>query len=101
MGRTSVDAGIAVDALALVDDRQGLSHRDGLLRAGSYTLLAADTSDGAVLSRSCTRPLVLAADGNGRRYRHEFKKMLRADLDALAAAMALCTVYGNDAVLEF
>ena len=98
MRRTAVYTGITVDAFALVDDRQGFSHRDGFLRTGSYALLASDTTDVTVLSGPCARPLVLTADGDGRRYRHELEKMLRADLYALATAVALGTVYGNDAV---
>lgn len=101
MGRTAVDTGITVDALALVDDRQGLSHGDGLLRTGTDTLLAADAANVTVLSCSGTRPLVLAADGNGCRYRHELEKVLRADLDALSAAVALGTVNRDDTVFQF
>lgn len=101
MCRAAVDAGVTVDALALVDDGQGLSHRDGALRTGSYALLASDTSDSTVLSRSRTRPFILAADGNGCRYGHELEKMFRTDLHALAAAVALGAVHGNDTVFQF
>lgn len=101
MGRASVDAGITVDTFALVDDRQGLPHGDRLLRTGSDALLASDTSDGTVLSCSCTRPLVLTAYGNSRRYGHEFEKMLRTCLHALAAAMAERSVDRDDTVFEF
>ena len=98
MGRTAVDAGVTMDALALVDDGQGLSHRDGALRTGSDALLASDTSDITVLSGSCTRPFILAAYGNCCRYGHELEKMLRADFHALAAAVAQAAVDGDDAV---
>ena len=101
MGRTAVDTGVTMDAFALVDDRQGLSHGDRLLRAGTYALLAADAADGTVLSGPGSRPLVLAADSNRRGNRHEFKKMLRTYLDALAASVAEGTVDRDDAVFQF
>ena len=98
MGRTAVDAGVAVDAFALVDDREGLSHRDGALLAGSDAFLASDTADVTVLSGPGTRPFILAAYGNCCRYGHELEKMLRADFHALAAAVAQAAVDGDDAV---
>ena len=100
MSGAAVYACVAVDALALVDDGEGFAHRDGALRTGSDALLASDTSDIAVLPGSGTRPLVLAAHGDCSRDRHQFEELLRADLDALSAAVAERPVDGNDAVLE-
>ena len=98
MCRTTIYTGITVDTLALVDDRQGLSHGDGTLRTGTYTFLTADASDTTVLTGSGAWPFILTADGNRRRDGHELKQFLRADLYALATAMALSAVHRDDAI---
>ena len=100
MGRTAIDTDIAVDAFTLVDDSQGFSHGDGALLTGADAFLASDAADITVLSGTGARPFILTADCHCGRDRHELQKFFRADLHALAAAVALGAVYGNDAVFE-
>ena len=100
VSRTTIYADIAMNAFTLVDDRQGFSHGDGALLTGTDAFLTSDAADITVLSGSGARPFILAADGYRSGDRHKFQKFLRTDFDALAAAVALGPVYGNDAVLE-
>ena len=101
MSGAAVDTCVAVDALALVDDGEGFTHRDGALWTGADTLLAADAADAAVLPGSCARPFILAAHSHRCRDRHKLEEFLRADFDALSAAVALGTVNRDDTVFQF
>ena len=92
MRRASVDTGVAVDAFALVDDRERLSHGDRALRAEPYAFLTADAADITVLSRSGTRPLILATYSNCCSDWHQFDELFRTDFDTLSTSVALGTV---------
>lgn len=100
MRRTSVYAGITVNTLALIDDSQRFTHRDGTLRTGPDTLLAANTTDITILTCPCTRPLILTTDRYRSRDRHQLDQLLRTHFHALATTMTRCAVDVADAVLD-
>lgn len=97
---TSIYANITVNALALIDDSQRFTHRDGSLRTGSDTLLAADTTDITILTCAGTRPLILTAHGDCSCDRHQLDQFLRANFHALSATMTRCSIDMTDAVLD-
>ena len=87
MCRTAVYTDVAMNAFALVDDRERFTHGDGTLRTGTYAFLTADTTDVAVLSGAGSRPLILATYGYGCRDRHQFDQFLRTNFDTLSTAV--------------